>query len=53
MDKFINNHEFMTELFDDAEQAERAGEIGAAILEARAAHDRHCCGNGRQKCSRV
>ena len=35
MDKFINNHEFMTELFDDAEQAERAGEIGAAILEAR------------------
>lgn len=25
----------MVELFDDAEQAERAGEIGAAILEAR------------------
>ena len=35
MDKFINNKEFMVELFDDDEQAERAGEIGAAILEAR------------------
>ena len=35
MDKFINNQEFMVELFDDAEQAERAGEIGVAILEAR------------------
>jgi len=35
MDKFINNQEFMVELFDDEEQAERAGEIGAAILEAR------------------
>ncbi|MFO7714273.1 hypothetical protein [Desulfosarcina sp.] len=35
MDKFINNQEFMAELFDDAEIAERAGEIGAAILEAR------------------
>jgi hypothetical protein len=35
MDKFINNQEFMAELFDDADQAERAGEIGAAILEAR------------------
>lgn len=35
MDKFINNQEFMAELFDDDEQAERAGEIGAAILEAR------------------
>ena len=35
MDKFINNQEFMTELFDDAEQAKRAGEIGAAILAAR------------------
>jgi hypothetical protein len=35
MDKFINNQEFMVELFDDVEQAERAGEIGAAILEAR------------------
>jgi hypothetical protein len=35
MDKFINNHEFMGELFDDDELAERAGEIGAAILEAR------------------
>jgi hypothetical protein len=35
MDKFINNHEFMTELFDDDELAERAGEIGTAILEAR------------------
>jgi len=35
MDKFINNQEFMVELFDDDEVAERAGEIGAAILEAR------------------
>jgi hypothetical protein len=35
MDKFINNQEFMAELFDEAELAERAGEIGAAILEAR------------------
>ena len=35
MNKFINNCEFMEELFDDVEQAERAGEIGAAILEAR------------------
>jgi len=35
MDKFIKNEEFMVELFDDAEQAKRAGEIGAAILEAR------------------
>jgi hypothetical protein len=35
MDKFINNQEFMVELFDDAEIAERAGEIGGAILEAR------------------
>lgn len=35
MDKFINNQEFMVELFDNAEQAERAGEIGTAILEAR------------------
>ena len=35
MDKFINNQGFMVELFDDIEQAERAGEIGAAILEAR------------------
>ncbi len=35
MDKFINNQEFMAELFDDAEIAERAGEIGGAILEAR------------------
>jgi len=35
MDKFINNQEFMVELFDDDELAERAGEIGAAILEAR------------------
>jgi hypothetical protein len=34
MDKFINNQGFMEELFDDAEQAERAGEIGAAVLEA-------------------
>lgn len=35
MDKFITNHKFMTELFDDDELAERAGEIGAAILKAR------------------
>lgn len=35
MDKFINNQEFMAELFDDDELAERAGEIGAAILAAR------------------
>jgi hypothetical protein len=35
MDKFINNHDFMVELFDNEEQAERAGEIGTAILEAR------------------
>ena len=35
MDKFINNQAFMVELFDDADSAERAGEIGAAILEAR------------------
>jgi hypothetical protein len=35
MDKFINNQEFRVELFDDVEQAERAGEIGAAILAAR------------------
>ncbi|HVP41625.1 MAG TPA: hypothetical protein VMS95_06705, partial [Candidatus Krumholzibacteriaceae bacterium] len=35
MNKFINNQEFMAELFDEAEIAERASEIGAAILEAR------------------
>lgn len=35
MDKFINNQEFMAELFNDDGQAERAGEIGTAILEAR------------------
>jgi hypothetical protein len=35
MNKFINNQEYMAELFDEAEIAERAGEIGAAILEAR------------------
>ena len=35
MDKFINNQDFMVELFDDEELAERAGEIGTAILEAR------------------
>ncbi|MEN4013024.1 MAG: hypothetical protein AB1453_02320 [Chloroflexota bacterium] len=35
MDKFINNQESMVELFDDAEPVERAGEIGAAILEVR------------------
>lgn len=35
MDKFINNQEFMAELFDDDEQAKRSGEIGAAIFAAR------------------
>jgi hypothetical protein len=35
MDKFINNQEFMAELFDDQSTAERAGEIGDAILAAR------------------
>jgi hypothetical protein len=35
MDKFINNQEFMAELFDEPAIAERAGEIGTAILEAR------------------
>jgi hypothetical protein len=35
MNKFINNQEFMAELFDDQSIAERAGEIGDAILAAR------------------
>jgi hypothetical protein len=35
MDKFINNQEFMAELFDDQSTVERAGEIGDAILAAR------------------
>ena len=35
MDKFINNHEYMAELFDEAWVAEQAGEIGEAILAAR------------------
>jgi len=35
MDKFINNQDFMAELFDDADIAQRAGEIGTAILDAR------------------
>ena len=35
MDKFINNQAYMVELFDDGDIAERAGEIGAAILAAR------------------
>lgn len=35
MDKFINNHEYMAELFDEADIAEQAGEIGEAILAAR------------------
>jgi hypothetical protein len=35
MDKFINNQAFMMELFDDDEQAKRAGEIATAILKAR------------------
>ena len=34
MNKFINNQEFMAELFDDQSTAERAGEIGDAILAA-------------------
>jgi hypothetical protein len=34
MDKFINKYGFMSELFDDPAIAERAGEIGEAILEA-------------------
>jgi hypothetical protein len=35
MDKFINNREFMVEIFDNEQEAERAGEIGDAILAAR------------------
>lgn len=35
MDKFINNHEYMAALFDEATVAEQAGEIGEAILAAR------------------
>jgi len=35
MDKFINNQAFKVELFDDQDIAERAGEIGEAILAAR------------------
>jgi hypothetical protein len=35
MNKFINNHEYMAELFDEADIAEQAGEIGEAILAAR------------------
>lgn len=35
MDKFINNQAYMAELFDEAEVAEQAGEIGEAILAAR------------------
>ena len=34
-DEFINNLDYMVELIDDAALAEKAGEIGAAILEAR------------------
>jgi hypothetical protein len=34
MDKFINKYGFMTALIDDEKIAERAGEIGEAILEA-------------------
>ena len=33
-DELINHQEFMVELFDNVEQAKRAGEIGAAIPEA-------------------
>jgi len=35
MDKFINNQEFMGEVFDNPSDAKRAGEIGDAILAAR------------------
>ena len=35
MNKFINNHEYMAELFDEADVAKQAGEIGEAILAAR------------------
>lgn len=35
MNKFINKQGFMAELFDEAEIAQQAGEIGEAILEAR------------------
>jgi hypothetical protein len=35
MDKFINNQEFMGEVFDNQSEAEQAGEIGDAILAAR------------------
>jgi hypothetical protein len=35
MDKFINNREYMAELFDEADVAKQAGEIGEAILAAR------------------
>jgi hypothetical protein len=35
MDKFINNHEFMDEVFDNRRDAKQAGEIGDAILAAR------------------
>jgi len=34
MNKFINNQEFMAEIFEDESIAERAGEIGDAILNA-------------------
>ena len=35
MDKFINNRAFMAELFDEADVAAQAGEIGEAMLAAR------------------
>ena len=35
MNKFINNQDFMAELFEDESIAERAGEISDAILAAR------------------
>src|SRR4030067_657827 len=35
MNKFINNQEFMQQLFDDENVADRAAEIGDAILAAR------------------
>jgi hypothetical protein len=36
--KFIKNHEYMASLFDEADVAEQANEIGEAILAARSLH---------------
>jgi hypothetical protein len=35
MNKFINNHRFMQQLFDDKNTAKQAAEIGDALMEAR------------------